>query len=252
METQPNIVYRLRQVTQRREAGGAAFNLSISDVEIRSGEMIVFLGESGCGKSTLLDLLGLVARPASASAFEITIPSHAPFNLINASESHLAELRRIHLGYVLQRGGLLPFLNTSENVALSCRLNGIRHADAHVEAILDALHIGEHRLKKPALLSGGQRQRVAIARALAHQPAILLADEPTGAVDKHTAREILALLRWAAHSLGTTVLIVTHDEQLVAHVTDRVFTFDVQRTSENEVHSILWETNWQSRNKTPA
>ncbi len=252
MSAPSSVIYQIRQVTQRREAGGAVFSLLIPEMTLHTGEFIVFLGESGCGKSTLLDMLGLVARPTSADCFEMRLQGRGTVNLMNSSETGLAGLRRKHLGYVLQRGGLLPFLTAGENVALACRLNGEKRPQERVKFLMNALHIEEHRHKKPALLSGGQRQRVALARALAHQPAILLADEPTGAVDKHTAREVRDLLRQATKSFGTTVLMVTHDEALMAHASDRVFTFDVNRVSESEVSSTLRETSWQTRTtKTP-
>lgn len=244
-------VYALEGVSTRREKSGAVFILEVPRLHVGAGEFIAFVGESGCGKSTLLDLLGLVSRASSAARFEIVVGDAEATDVHTASDDRLADLRRRHLGYVLQNGGLLPFLTAGENILLPRRVNGQAATRAEVEPLLSTLRIGDQWSKKPAFLSGGQRQRVAIARALAHAPALVLADEPTGAVDKLTAREIRDLLREAARARGATVLIVTHDETLLSGQTDRVFTFDVRRVGENEVHSTLKETNWQER-RTPS
>lgn len=241
----------LRNVTQRREKAGAGFSLRVPHLDVFAGEFAAFVGESGCGKSTLLDLLGLVSRPVSADRFHLQLGGQLT-DVPGAREDALAALRARHLGYVLQSGGLLAFLSAGENVLLSRRLNGLPATRHDVATLLGRLGIDGQWAKKPAFLSGGQRQRVAIARALAHEPALLLADEPTGAVDKHTAREIRDLLRNAARERGTTVLLVTHDEPLVATLTDRVFTFEVERLSESETRSTLIETSWSGRPARPA
>lgn len=237
----------MRNVSKRREKAGSVFTLHIPDLEIHAGEFIAFVGESGCGKSTLLDLLGLVSRPTSADRFEVQFANPLPVDICSAREKDLAAFRCEHLGYVLQNGGLLPFLSVAENILLSRRLNRLPASQSDIALLLEQLKITSQARKKPAFLSGGQRQRAAIARALSHNPAIVLADEPTGAVDKHTAREIRDLLQTAARERGTTVLLVTHDEPLVAGLTDRLFTFDVSRLGEEETASTLVQTDWKSR-----
>jgi putative ABC transport system ATP-binding protein len=240
------MTYNLMKVRKELEKAGSRFVLEIASLEIMAGEFVAFVGQSGCGKTTLLDLLGLISTPSSAERFHLGFEPGQFESVLGAGEARLAELRRSHLGYVLQSGGLLPFLSVGENILLPCRANGAFDI-TDVQRLADQLGIVDHWNKKPAFLSGGQRQRVAIARALAHRPGILLADEPTGAVDQVTAREIRTLLKLAARDRGATVLVVTHDESLVSGLTDRVFSFSVERHGENEVVSALFETTWADR-----
>lgn len=242
-------LYRLNNVSKTLEKAGASFILRIPELVIQRGEFVAFVGESGCGKTTLLDLLGLVSQPTSATRFDFDFSEGNPESITSATESRLSEVRRRHVGYVLQSGGLLPFLTVGENILLTRRANGLSKPE-EAEAIARQLGIVEQWRKKPAFLSGGQRQRVAIARALAHAPALVLADEPTGAVDRLTAREIRELLGEAARARRATVLIVTHDETLVAGFTDRVFTFRVAKPTPQSVESTLFETSWSERKQT--
>ncbi len=237
-----NTVFHLRHVTRKREKGGNRFALKVDEFEIRAGEFVSIVGESGCGKSTLLDMLGLALKPDTAEVF--TIRNHkadTPYQVMQATESELAEIRKTHIGYVLQTGGLLPFLTVSENILLPCRINGMDDMDEHVRNLVRRLRIEEQLKKKPQFLSGGQRQRVAIARALAHRPPIVLADEPTAAVDKLTAYDIINEFRQLTGEMGVTLLMVTHDINLVTDITDRMFTFEVDKRSEEYTCSICIE-----------
>jgi len=225
-----------------REMGGVRFVLHIPELSIFPGETVAFMGESGCGKSTLLDVLGLVSKPDSAEEFNFSAPGSRTVNLSTACDETCAALRRQHFGYVLQSGGLLPFLSVFENVALPLRINGKSVEDAR--ELLKDVGLADQSAKKPAYLSGGQRQRVAVARALCHLPSVVLADEPTGAVDKFMARELILLLLGCAKKRGAAVLIVTHDEQLICGLTDRVFHFEVSRVSPQETVSVLKEVSW--------
>jgi putative ABC transport system ATP-binding protein len=242
----PASVFRLESVTRYLEKAGTSFTLRVPYLDLHPGEFVAFVGESGCGKTTLLDLLGLILPPTSAVRFDLQFNSVPPEPIVGATESRLAELRRRHLGYVLQSGGLLPFLSVGENILLTRRMNGYRN-QREAKLLAEQLGILGQWKKKPAFLSGGQRQRVAIARALAHAPAVVLADEPTGAVDRVTAGEIRNLLRTAASARGATVLVVTHDESLVSDTTDRVFGFRVEKPGLNSVESTLMETTWSER-----
>lgn len=246
MTTRHTPLFRLENVSKHLAKAGASFTLHIPELVVQRGEFIAFIGESGCGKTTLLDLLGIVSRPTSAGRFDVALSEGNPESITSARESRLSEIRRRHVGYVLQSGGLLPFLTVGENILLTRRVNGLRNPE-EAEAIARQLGILEQWRKKPAFLSGGQRQRVAIARALAHAPALVLADEPTGAVDRLTALEIRGLLGEAARARRATVLIVTHDESLVAGFTDRVFTFRVEKPNSQRVESTLFETSWSAR-----
>jgi putative ABC transport system ATP-binding protein len=242
-------IYNIENATKRLEKAGAGFILQIPKLAIYRGEFVAFVGESGCGKTTLLDLLGLVSQPTSATVFDADFGEGRRESISAATESRLAEIRRRYVGYVLQNGGLLPFLSVGENILLARRANNLGQPE-EAQRIARQLGIFGQWRKKPGYLSGGQRQRVAIARALAHAPALLLADEPTGAVDRVTAREIRTLLGEAARARQATVLIVTHDEALVAGVTDRVFTFRVAKPTPDSVESTLFETSWAERKQT--
>jgi len=232
----------LENVRKRREKGGNLFELHIPSFRIRPGEFIAIVGESGCGKSTLLDMLGLVLRPTSAETFEYNIPGRKrALDIDRMSRRDQARVRQRDLGYVLQNGGLLPFLSVRDNILLPCRINGQRRAESHVEELARRLKIENQMSKKPAFLSGGQRQRVAIARALAHRPPIVLADEPTAAVDRLTAREIRDTFRELTRQMGVTLLMVTHDVALVQDTVDRMFVFDVTKPAPEHTTAICRE-----------
>jgi putative ABC transport system ATP-binding protein len=240
--TQDATVYRLKNIVKKREKGGNLFELHVPEFEIQAGEFVAIVGESGCGKSTLLDMLALIMRPTQAETFTLYTPApQSAYEVMRLTEVELAQIRKKHLGYVLQTGGLLPFLSVNDNVLLPCSVNGLNDVQDHVHELVKRLGIQEQLAKKPQYLSGGQRQRVAIARALAHRPCIVLADEPTGAVDKLTAAEIRDTFKDLTRQMGVALLMVTHDEHLVADVVDRTFTFDVSKESDAYTHSACRE-----------
>ncbi len=177
--------------------------------------MLALLGPSGCGKSTLLNLIGCVDLPDSGS---VEIDGRSTTEL---DDDALTRLRRDRVGTVFQFFNLLPTLDVFENVALPLRLQGRPHAEivARVGEVLEAVGIPEKARAMPSQLSGGQTQRVAIARAVAHEPAILLADEPTGNLDSHSGERVLELLRAFARR-GQTILMVTHSAE-AASAADR-------------------------------
>jgi putative ABC transport system ATP-binding protein len=185
---------------------------------------VAITGPSGSGKSTLLDLLGLVLRPDAAGCFMFA-PGTAAAGIgvardiarlwANDDRDGLAAIRASSIGYVLQTGGLLPFLNAIENISLSRALLGLADGDGFVDRLTAALGIDRLRTKMPHALSIGERQRVAIARALAHRPALLLADEPTAALDPGQAVRVIELLLAIVRELGVSCVFVTHDWDLV-------------------------------------
>ncbi len=235
-------VFHLRNVIKKREKGGSRFDLEIGGFEIQAGEFIAIVGASGCGKRTLLDMLGLALQPTSAEEFTIRIAeTNTEYHIMSANQAALADIRKTCLGYVLQTGGLLPFLTVTENIHLPCALNNMTGIDDHIDTLVERLKIQEHKTKKPQFLSGGQRQRVAIARALAHRPPIVLADEPTAAVDKPTAEDIIKEFKKLTRELNVTLLMVTHDLNLVVDVADRMFTFDVKKKNEQYTRSVFLE-----------
>jgi len=184
-------------------------------ISIECGEAVAIIGSSGSGKSTLLHLIGGIDRPTEGKVFieDEDIYSH--------DDETLALLRRRRIGFVFQMYNLIPQLNVFENVVLPLGLDGRIVDKPRVDALLKNLGLADKRESLPGELSGGQQQRVAIARALVAQPAILLADEPTGNLDSKTGVEVLNLLRASASQLGQTMMIITHDEK-VAQFCDRI------------------------------
>src|SRR5215471_15414798 len=232
----------LRQVHKVREKAGQRFELQVPSLVIQPGEFIALVGDSGCGKSTLLDMLALVLRPTQADEFTIRIPKRdVVYAVMSLSEAMLAQIRKTDMGYVLQTGGLLPFLTVKENILLPSRLNGLDDAEVGMQQLVTCLRIADQLTKKPQFLSGGQRQRVAIARALAHRPSIVLADEPTAAVDKPTACVIRDQFKELTQLMGVTLCMVTHDEGLVAGAVDRTFRFEVHPKNEHHTYAICRE-----------
>lgn len=229
-------ILRASYLTKRFEGGDRNFCLRVPSLEIEAGSVNTIIGRSGCGKSTLLDMLGLISVPSSARDFSILPKAGKWVNLRKASHWRKARIRRKSLGYILQTGGLLPYLNVENNITLTLSLcRGPRQA---AEELMERLEIDSLRSHYPAQLSAGQRQRVAIARALVHKPDVILADEPTGALDPETARIVRDMLVENARQSGAAVIIVTHDAELFLPSADRTYGFDVSSTG-NEVTSCL-------------
>ncbi len=175
---------------------------------VEPGRSVGIVGPSGCGKSTLLGILGGLELP---TAGEVNIDD----NVISAMpDAERAALRRKTFGFVFQADNLQPFLTVSENVGLQAVLAGIRDEPAHRQTLLDALDIASLGHRFPDQLSGGQRQRVAVARALVHGPSLVLADEPTGALDTGSSDRVVELLLKLQKSNGTTLIVVTHDRSV--------------------------------------
>lgn len=230
-------VYKLRNVEKLRSKGGVSFTLRVPELVIHKGEFVSLVGPSGCGKSTLLDMLALVLKPASCSNFSICVGKKKGLreqDIPTLSENETARIRRTGIGYVLQNGGLLPFLTVRENILLTADISGTKTFDDEFDSLIRTLGLGDQLNKKPQYLSGGQRQRVAVARALIHRPAIILADEPTAAVDYPTALDIRDELKTLAHTMGAAVVMVTHDQSLVRGVSDKEVQFEVVRKSRSE------------------
>jgi putative ABC transport system ATP-binding protein len=186
------------------------------DLTVERGEFIAVMGPSGCGKSTLLNLVAGLDVPDEG---EISVAGEA---VTGRTEDDLARMRRKHMGIVFQFFNLLEGMTVLENVVLPSVIAGRRRKMAETRArdLLDLLGIGDKASAVPGVLSGGQRQRLAIARALANSPTLLLADEPTGALDSAGGAEIIELLR-RLHASGQTIILVTHD-QAVADAAGRI------------------------------
>jgi len=210
-------VLQLRGVRKTYDAEEAPIRaLRGVDLTVDHGEFVAIVGPSGCGKSTLLSLVAGLDTPNGG---EIVVGGES---LSGKDENALARLRREHIGFVFQFFNLLEGMSAFENVALPALIAGLRRPQAERRArdLLDLLGLSEKAQELPPLLSGGQRQRLAIARALANEPTVVLADEPTGALDSEGGAEILELFR-RLHESGQTILLVTHDDR-VALAADRV------------------------------
>jgi putative ABC transport system ATP-binding protein len=207
---------RLTDVSKTYDSDGAP---ALADVtmDVSQGESLAVMGPSGSGKSTLLNLVAGLDRPTGG---EVTVAGERVDKL---SETGLARFRRRQIGMIFQFFNLLDDMTVLDNVLLPAQLAGMPTAQARARAdeLLTALRIGSHRDAYPARLSGGERQRVAIARALVNRPALLLADEPTGALDTATGEEIGELLL-DLNSSGQTLILVTHNPDLAARYARRV------------------------------
>jgi putative ABC transport system ATP-binding protein len=206
-------IVALHDVGKRYGEGPTAVDaLSGIDLEIAPGQLVVLLGPSGSGKTTLLNVIGGI-EPATAGTVEV-----AGVDLIGIDDDARTAYRREHLGFVFQFFNLVPSLTARENVQLAAELTD--HDAAGTTAVLDAVGLRGRADHFPSELSGGEQQRVAIARALVTDPELLLCDEPTGALDLETGRQILAVLQERNQRLGTTVVIVTHNTA-IARMADR-------------------------------
>jgi putative ABC transport system ATP-binding protein len=181
------------------------------DLDVAAGEFVAIMGPSGCGKSTLLNL---IAGLDVADEGEITIAGEA---VTGRNEDELARMRRRHVGIVFQFFNLLEGMTVLENVVLPAVIAGTKRKAAETRArdMLDLLGLSDKAKQLPGVLSGGQRQRLAIARALANEPTLLLADEPTGALDTAGGHEVLELFK-RLHADGQTILMVTHNDEVAA------------------------------------
>ncbi|TVR98145.1 MAG: ATP-binding cassette domain-containing protein, partial [Wenzhouxiangellaceae bacterium] len=215
----------------------------IPELTVFKGQMVAVVGESGCGKSTLLDLIALVMEPTEIDRFEIDLgpdgPRHDLARLWHEhNEAAMAALRRDHFGYVLQTGGLLPFLSVRRNITLPRAIKGLPDGGQELVALAERVGLAGYLDRSPDALSIGQRQRAAILRAIFHRPRLVLADEPTAAVDKARARTIMADLQQLARADDVAVMIVTHDVDLVAGACDSAYTFEITPNGPGMTRSI--------------
>ncbi len=180
-------------------------------MDVAYGEIVALLGPSGSGKSTFLTAVGLINPPTSG---QIKIGGQL---VLNGSQPmvNLKYFRKKYLGFVFQKSNLIPFLSARENVQIALEINGYSPQDSSKRAleIMNELAIGDRADNFPSMLSGGQQQRVSICRALSNEPDVILADEPTAALDSHLGRQVMELFRDISHKRGTAVIVVTHDQR---------------------------------------
>lgn len=213
----PILAIKQMQICQGQPDSG--FWVDLPEWQLFAGQRWLVSGESGCGKSTLLEVLGLIKASVSAEEFAI---NHAG-NRIDIErlwradrQQALASLRAQTIGFLLQTGGLLPFLSVDENISLPLRLLGQQRKSEFADYALEILGLTALLNNKPHQLSIGERQRVAFVRAIAHQPPLLLADEPTASLDRRNAERLLALMLELQQQTDTCLVLVTHDPQLVS------------------------------------
>ena len=187
---------------------------------VARGEVVALLGPSGAGKSTLLTAIGLINPPTTG---RIVIGGQPVMDADRALVD-LRAFRRQHLGFIFQKSNLIPFLSAVENVQVALEINDVlpRRARERAMELLDYLGVADRANNLPDALSGGQQQRVAVARALANEPGLILADEPTAALDSQRGRQVMELFRKVAHERGAAVMVVTHDHRAL-DVFDRHF-----------------------------
>jgi putative ABC transport system ATP-binding protein len=219
MPTGNGFAVRAQRVSRHYQMGSQLIR-AVDDItlEVRAGEFLSLLGSSGSGKSTLLNLMAGLDRPTSGAIFA----KGRDLSELNSLE--LARYRSRDVGMVFQSFNLLPRMNLEENVELPLRLAEVERGERamRVREALERVRLEKRLTHRPSELSGGEQQRAALARALVNRPTLLLADEPTGNLDSATGESIMVLLREIQHSLGMTVVVVTHERPLAEKFADRI------------------------------
>ncbi|MEM2107530.1 MAG: ABC transporter ATP-binding protein [Candidatus Bathyarchaeia archaeon] len=232
MKENSKIMVETKDLVKVYRTGGVRFEaLRGVSLKIKKGELVSILGPSGSGKSTLLHIMGLLDRPSSGRVY---IEGKDTSKI---DEKGLAEMRNRRIGFVFQAFNLIHRLNSVENIELPLISQGIDPVSRreHAVKMLDMVGLASKSLNRPAELSGGEQQRVAIARALVTNPAIVLADEPTGNLDSKTAMQIMDIVGKVNESLGTSFVIVTHNFEVAARTHRRIILRDGQIEREEDV-----------------
>ena len=249
----PRVVFDVQGLTRVYQAGGVAVHaLRGVDLQLYDGEFVVLLGASGSGKSTLLNILGgldtatagqVLYTPAASQKQQQVPQTESSYDLTHATEKQLTDYRRHHVGFVFQFYNLIPSLTARENITV---VTEIALQPMQPEDALALVNLTERQDHFPAQLSGGEQQRVAIARAVAKNPAVLLCDEPTGALDSKTGIVVLEALQRASNRLGTTTVVITHNVT-IAQIADRVIQLvdgKISRVSVNENRCSPSDLHW--------
>jgi putative ABC transport system ATP-binding protein len=206
-------IIRIRELRKTYRVGEVDVHaLRGVNLEVERGEFLTIIGHSGSGKSTMFNIIGGLTPPTSGT---VIVDGH---DIIGLNEAGRAKLRKTSIGFVFQKYNLLPTLTAADNIALARSLSGRNgEQDKHFEEALKLLGIAHRLHHKPRALSGGEQQRVAIARAIVNDPAILLADEPTGNLDTENSENVLRLLRDLNQRLGQTIVMITHNPEAAAY-----------------------------------
>jgi putative ABC transport system ATP-binding protein len=237
------MIFSLRNVSKRR-AQGTGYRLTIRNLDIAEGERIALTGASGSGKSTALDILGMVLRPDEAERFQFA-PTQIHVDIAalwrKKSSDAMAGMRLRHIGYVLQTGGLLPYLTVAENMSLTSLMQGKekKTVKQRVTEMAEALGITRLLHSYPSTLSVGERQRAAIGRALTPQPDVILADEPTAALDPVHARKVMRLFASMAQKINVSLIMVSHDLPLAREAGLRIVEISVTAAADGSVLAVI-------------
>ena len=225
-------VKNLKKIYRPRFGGNQVQALSCVNFSVEEGEYVAIMGESGSGKSTFMNMLGC-----------LDVPTHGVYRLNGRdvgrmNRDELADVRNEMLGFIFQQYNLLPRLNLLENVEVPLIYANISRAERHKLAkdVLEKVGLGDKLKNLPNQLSGGQQQRVSIARALVRNPAVILADEPTGALDSHTGREVIGMLQ-QLHREGHTVVLITHDNSIAVQAERIIRLEDGQVVYDGDAHA---------------
>lgn len=205
----------IQNLIVRRGVGPDAHTVRLPKLQLQAGELVAITGASGCGKSTLLESIGLLLKPDRVTTYLLGSPALDLTHWPQLAEPQIARLRATQIGFMLQSGGLIPYLSVQENIELPRRLLGKTPHTEYIDMAIERLDLGASLAKYPSALSIGERQRVAFVRALAHEPALLLADEPTAALDPIYAQRLFELFIQLVRDLQISALVVSHDWQLV-------------------------------------
>jgi putative ABC transport system ATP-binding protein len=202
-----------------------------ASMKVAKGEVVALLGPSGSGKSTFLTAVGLINPPTNG---QITIGKKLVLDGPRA-HANLRSFRRKHIGFIFQKSNLIPFLSAVENVQVAMQLNGLsrRESSRRAMELLDYLGVADRAENYPSMLSGGQQQRIAVARSLANRPSVILADEPTAALDGHRGRQVMELFAKVAHEQGAGVIVVTHDHRAL-DVFDTIYEMEDGMLTKNQ------------------
>ena len=222
-------ILEVKNLTKKYGKGDAeVIALNNVSFQVKKGEFVAIIGASGSGKSTLMHLLGGVDRPESGSVF---VDNH---NIYDLNESELAIFRRRNIGIVYQFYNLIPTLTADENIQLPCLLDNRKVDNQRLNEILNTIGLTQRKNHLPSELSGGQQQRVSIGRSLINDPALILADEPTGNLDSQSSQEVMDLLKLANKQYNQTLIIITHDEKIALQA-DRIITIGDGQIINDEV-----------------
>jgi len=201
--------------------------LKDTNITIKKGDFVAIMGPSGSGKTTLLNILGCIDKPTTGNVILDNI------DVTKLNESELSKIRREKIGFIFQDANLMPILNAIENVELPMECNGTPKYERlkRAKTLLKLVGLEERMKQRPNQLSSGEKQRVAIARAFANQPSIILADEPTGNLDSETGSHIMELLTRLNKNIGSTIIVVTHDEKMALYASKKMVIEDGKITN---------------------